>query len=232
MARGITLAEFKRVLRFGLPNGVNWLLEFAAFQVFINVVLGDLGTEAVATFNIVFAINTLSFMPAFGLTSAGAILAGQFIGQGARDQVWPQVKLTLAATAGWMGSVGLLYVVMPGVLLGLFVPAGPQGVRMLELGNAMLLLSAAWQLFDAVALTLSETLRAAGDTTWTAGARLVLAWAVFMPTAYLAVHVGGAGPVAAMGCLAGYVALLAGLLAWRFRGGAWRSIELIEPTLV
>jgi len=33
-------------------------------------------------------------------------------------------------------------------------------------------------------------------------------------------------------CLVGYLALLAALLGYRFRSGAWRSIELIEPKLV
>jgi hypothetical protein len=42
----------------------------------------------------------------------------------------------------------------------------------------------------------------------------------------------GGGPVGAMLCLVGYLALLAGLFAYRFRSGAWRRIELIEPKLV
>ena len=55
-------------------------------------------------------------------------------------------------------------------------------------------------------MTLSETLRAAGDTFWTAAARLVLAWAVFTPAAFLVVYVWGGGPVGAMLCLVGYLA--------------------------
>ena len=33
-------------------------------------------------------------------------------------------------------------------------------------------------------------------------------------------------------CLVAYLALLAGALADRFRSGAWKRIELIEPELV
>ena len=33
-------------------------------------------------------------------------------------------------------------------------------------------------------------------------------------------------------CLVGYLALLAAAFAYRFRSGAWRKIELIEPKLV
>ncbi|MBA3819086.1 MAG: MATE family efflux transporter [Deltaproteobacteria bacterium] len=223
--------ELRRVIRFGLPNGFNWFLEFAAFQLFVNVVLASLGDHTLAALNVVIAINSVSFMPAFGLASAGAILAGQAIGRGDKDAVWPQVKVTLYVAGTWMGAIGALYFVAPEPLLQLFDSShsAPEFVRV---GVTMLVISAAWQLFDAIAITLSETLRAAGDTTWTAGARLVLAWAVFVPTAYVVVMSYDGGPVGAMLCLIGYLALLSGAFAYRFKSGAWRKIELIEPKLV
>jgi multidrug resistance protein, MATE family len=223
--------EFVRVVRFGLPNGANWFLEFAAFQIFINIVMSSLGDETVAALNAVLAVNTIGFMPAFGLASAGAILAAQSIGAGKRDEVWPQVKTTLLCTLTWMGVMAIVYVVWPESILALF-DSKHASVHMVTIGTTMLLISAAWQLFDATAMTLSETLRAAGDTFWTAAARLILAWVVFTPAAVLVVMVWGGGPVGAMLCLVGYLALLAALLGYRFRSGAWRKIELIEPKLV
>jgi MATE family multidrug resistance protein len=229
--RGLSLRELGRVIRFGPPNGFNWLLEFSAFQLFVTVVFGKLGDESVAALNVVIAINSVSFMPAFGLASAGAILAGQAIGRGARHEVWPQVKLTLLVAMTWMGAVGLVYVLAPVPLMTLFDQAGKSEL-LVTTGASMLVISAAWQLFDAVGITLSETLRSAGDTFWTASARFVLAWAVFLPSSYLVVEVLGFGPLAATGCLVGYLALLAGAFAYRFRSEAWKRIELIEPKLV
>jgi MATE family multidrug resistance protein len=229
-ATGMSLRELGRVLRFGLPNGLNWFLEFAAFQLFVNGVLASLGDETVAAINVVIAVNSLSFMPAFGLASAGAILAGQAIGRGARDAVWPQVKITLACTMTWMGAISIGYVAFPGQVLSLF--ASQHAGQLVAIGSSMLVISAAWQLTDAIGMTLAETLRAAGDTTWTAAARLLLAWFVFTPAAFLVVTRFGGGPVGAMLCLVGYLALLATALALRFRSGAWKRIELIEPKLV
>jgi MATE family, multidrug efflux pump len=229
--RGLSFAELRRVVRFGLPNGFNWFLEFAAFQLFVNGVLASLGDETVAALNVVIAVNSISFMPAFGLASAGAILAGQAIGGGNRDAVWPQVKVTLACTGIWMGVTGGLYLIAPGWVLSLFEEPGKSG-DLVAIGTGMLALSAAWQVFDATAMTLSETLRAAGDTFWIAVARVVLAWAVFMPAAYLVVTRWNGGPLGAMLCLAGYMGLLALMFALRFKSGAWRKIELIEPKLV
>jgi len=226
----LSLREFGRVLRFGLPNGLNWFLDFAAFQLFVNGVLASLGDETVAALNVVIAVNSLAFMPAFGLASAGAILAGQAIGSDAREAVWPQVKATLLCTMTWMGAIGLIYAVFPGRVLALF--ASDHSGRLVAIGTTMLMISAFWQLTDAIGMTLAETLRAAGDTAWTAGARTVLAWAVFTPAAFLTVRQFGGGPVGAMVCLVGYLSLLATALAWRFRSGAWKRIVLIEPRLV
>lgn len=227
----LTARELGRVARFGLPNGLNWFLEFAAFQLFINAVFATLGDEALAALNVVMAINSVAFMPAFGLASAGAILAGQAIGRGDKDAVWPTVRTTLLVTGAWMGVIGALYFVSPEALLRLFDSEG-RAPAFVALGVTMLAISAGWQLFDATCMTLSETLRAAGDTTWTATARLILAWVVFVPSAYLVVDAWGGGPVGAMMCLVGYLALLAAAFAYRFWSNRWRDIELIEPKLV
>jgi MATE family multidrug resistance protein len=229
-ATGLSLRELGRVLRFGLPNGLNWFLDFAAFQLFVNGVLANLGDETVAALNVVIAVNSISFMPAFGLASAGAILAGQAIGRKAKDAVWPQVKVTLLCTMSWMGAIGLGYALFPVRVLSLF--ASDRSGQLVTIGATMLVISAAWQLTDAIGMTLAETLRAAGDTAWTAAARIVLAWAVFMPSAFVIVTRLHGGPVGAMLCLVGDLGLFALMVAWRFKSGAWKRIELFEPTLV
>ena len=224
--------ELWRVIRFGVPNGVNWLLEVAAFIVFINVVMGGLGTVPLAAINVVIQINSISFMPAWGLAASGAILVGQSVGAGKKDEVWPIVRTTMGVTGAWMTAVGLVYLVLPGPIVSWFAKSGPEGASLREIGATMLALSAVWQLFDACAMTLSETLRATGDTAWSMWARVILAWFVFVPIATLLTKQLGGGPVAAMLSLAGYLLLLAIALGFRFWSGAWRGIELIEPELV
>ena len=89
-----------------------------------------------------------------------------------------------------------------------------------------LLLSAAWQLFDATSMSLAEALRAAGDTAFTMWARVVIAWAIFVPGTLVTTRWFGGGDVAAAAWVVVYLALLAGTLAWRFRSGVWRKIDL------
>jgi MATE family multidrug resistance protein len=230
----LRLAEFLRMLRFGGPNGLNWFLEFAAFMFFVNVVVADLGTVAVAALLAVIQVNSVAFMPAFGLSSAGAILAGQAIGAGRPGDVPKILRLTMTTAAVWQGLVGLLYCLFPGLVMALFVPRDASRTEIVEIGATMLALSAAWQLFDAVAMAVGETLRAAGDTAFSLWARLVIAWLVFVPGAWLAIGPLGGGPNAAILAIVGYLALLGGVLFVRFRSGAWRRIDLTgsEPAVV
>jgi len=223
---GLRLSELVRMLRFGLPNGLNWFLEFAAFALFINLVLAHLGTTVVAAMMVVLSINSIAFMPAFGVGSAGAILAGQAIGGGRHAEVGAVLRVTLSVTITWMVGIAVFYLVLPDELFSLFTPPGENAAALAEVGALLLALSAAWQLFDAIGLTLSEILRSAGDTTWTMVARLVLAWVVFTPAAIVGVIVLGGGAVIALLCVAGYVALLALVLAARFRSGRWKEIDL------
>jgi MATE family multidrug resistance protein len=226
--------EFMRVLRFGLPSGLNWFLEFGAFLLFINVVVGHLGTSVLAAMNVVMQINSLSFMPAFGIASSGAILVGNALGAKQHDRVWPIVRLTLAVSCSWMVGIGALYWIAPAQLIGLFRAPGMESLQLVAAGTTMLMFSTFWQLFDGIAMSLSEALRAAGDTSFTMKARIVLAWAVFMPMAWITVRIYGGGIATMMSSLLVYLALLAAVFAYRFASGVWRSIDLLgeEPVLL
>jgi MATE family multidrug resistance protein len=225
-ALGLRVAELFRMLRFGVPTGLNWFLEFMAFSFFVNVVVADLGTTVVAAVMTVVQINSVSFMPAFGLASGGAILVGQAIGAGRHDDVPLVVRRTAAAAAVWMGIAGLAYVFLPGPLMRIFESTEVPSEQLVAVGASVLAVSAAWQLFDAAGMTLSEALRAAGDTAWTLWARVVVAWILFVPLSWIVVRELDGGPVGAMFCLVFYLGALSIVLWFRFRSGAWRHIDL------
>ena len=101
-------------------------------------------------------VNAVAFMPAFGVATAGAILAGQAIGAGAHAAVGRILRLTLSVTMAWMGAIGLLYLAIPDAVMGLFAQDdSKQGVsagQLVAVGAPMLAISSTWQLFDAAAL--------------------------------------------------------------------------------
>ncbi|HEX2572061.1 MAG TPA: MATE family efflux transporter [Polyangia bacterium] len=226
---GLRLREFRRMLRYGLPSGFNWFFEFLAFTFFINVVVADLGTVALAAMMAVLQVNSTSFMPAFGVASAGAILVGQHLGARAHDLVPRTVRLTLTVCGLWQGLVGILYLAAPLFFLGFFHDERTGSFEFLRIGRRMLMMAAAWQLFDATANTLAEALRAAGDTAFTLWVRVGIAWIVFVPGVLISMRWLGGGDVVAVCWMVIYIGLLAAVLAWRFRSGAWRKFDLTAP---
>jgi MATE family multidrug resistance protein len=224
--QALRMSELVRTLKFGLPSGFNWFIEFAAFSFVMNIVFAGLGTTALAALMAVLQVNSASFMPAFGIANAGSIFVGQAIGAKAHDDVPGTVWLTIKTTCVWMGIVGLLYVSIPGLIMSGFTGDTPGAAAFLEVATRILILSAAWQLFDATSMSLSEALRAAGDTAFTLWGRAIVSWIVFVPGAWLSVNVLHGKDVAAALWFVVYLGLLALILWLRFRTGKWRTMEL------
>ncbi|HSD22473.1 MAG TPA: MATE family efflux transporter [Anaeromyxobacter sp.] len=219
--------ELARLLRFGVPSGFNWFFEVLAFVFFVNVVFVGLGTTPLAALMAILQVNTVAFMPVFALSSAGAILVGQAIGASHSDRVARLVGLTFTVGAAWQLLVGALYILAPEAILAPFAPSAGPGSAFVTIGRRVLVLAAAWQLFDAAAMVLGEALRAAGDTAFVMWMRIVLGWAVFVPGSWISVRELGAGEAVAVGWLVLWLALLALALLLRFRSGAWRRIQLV-----
>jgi multidrug resistance protein, MATE family len=127
--------------------------------------------------------------------------------------------------------VGLLYVLAPRPIIAMFKPRDGDTTALFAAGGTMLMMSSIWQLFDGLGMTLSEALRAAGDTSFCMWARMVLAWVVFTPLAWTAVLLLGGGIVTMMIALIVYIALIAVVMGARFASGRWRAIQLVEDEL-
>ncbi|HEY7723757.1 MAG TPA: hypothetical protein VH880_00375, partial [Anaeromyxobacteraceae bacterium] len=137
-----------------------------------------------------------------------------------------------SAAGTWQCAVGLVYFLLPALVFAPFAREPSSRAALLEAGARMLALSAAWQLFDAAAAVLAESLRAAGDTVFTMWARVVVAWAVFVPGSWISVRWLGGADRTAVAWIVVYLFLLSLVLLLRFRGGAWRRVRLVEPSPV
>jgi MATE family multidrug resistance protein len=211
----------RRLSRVSLPIGGQWFLEMITFALFTNVVarMGDLQMAASQAF---LALLHLSFMQVVGLSVAAGTLVGRYLG--AQDVEAAERSYRTSQKLGLMVvvAVATLFLSIPEVLIGLFT----QDAEVIRLGRPLLAVGAVFQLFDAVAIVASGSLRGAGDTRWPFMVQTTLAWTTFLPLAYI-------GGVVLEGGLSGawlggavHVALLSGALAWRWRSGAWKSMEI------
>ncbi len=220
-------AEFIEMLRVGIPSGFNWFLEFGAFALWLNLVVASLGTTVIAALNVVLQINSVSAMPGFGIATAGSILVGQSVGSRRPDQVPAAIGLTLKAGIVWQGLVGLVYLMLPAVLLAPFARGDDQAM-LIDVGVTMLRISAAWQVFDVTVNVYAESLRAVGDTVYPFVLRLLLAWGIWLAGSWLSIRVLNQGYAVAIWWVVAYLVVLSVGLVQRFKSGAWRRMQLID----
>jgi MATE family multidrug resistance protein len=227
----LSARELGRMLRVGLPLGVTGALEQLAFAFLVDVVVAGFGTTTLAASMAVLQVSSLASLPAFAFATSGAILSGQAIGRGARDDVPRLTRTTLAAVAGWHAIVALAYAILARPIMAPFVSDAPGARGFIEAGAPLLLLSAAWTLFEAMAATYVESLSAAGDTAVTLWARAAVIAGVLAPGAWALVHELSCGATGVVLWFIGCAALLVGVLHARFQGGAWRRTQLTSPDL-
>lgn len=223
----LQISEFWRMIRFGVPSGFNWFFEMFAFTFFINVVVSSLGTTALAAMMAVLQVNITAFMPAFGLMSAGAILAGQAIGAAQKIDVYRIARLTLTVTIVWLAVVSIIYIAFPVHLMIPFVEESSATRDLfLKISREILILAAAWQIFDAISGTYAEILRAAGDTSYTMKARFFVSWVIFVPATLISTYVFHANQTVAAFWVVFYLALLAWMFWRRFSSRKWERLDL------
>lgn len=229
--RGLDLDLFRRLIRFGFPNGVRIFVSIAAWTYFLFLVgrLNPDGPELAAT-NIAWRINGLAFFPIIGLSQAVAILVGQAQGRGRSDLATQATARGLALAQMWMVGAALLFLLFPRTLFLCFYDSDRVALEefkpILETGVVLLRFVALYCLFDAVNLILMSALQSAGDTRWTLAASGI-AHAVFLtvmevlfryrPSLYLL-----------WGVATTFLMLEALIWGARFRSGRWRKIRVIE----
>ena len=221
-----------RLLRYGGPNGLQILLEVAAFSIFILLV-GRLGRQAMVATTLAFNVNTLAFVPMLGLGVALSTIVGQQLGRNnprlARRATWTAFHMA----AVYMGTMALLYVLKPDwFLFGYAAGAKPgefAGLR--DLTVVLLRFVAAYCLFDAMNLIFVSTIKGAGDTRFVLATTLITAPTPVL-VGWLGVRFFGLGLLWCWVVITLWICSLGLIYLARFLQGRWQHMRVIEPTVV
>jgi MATE family multidrug resistance protein len=221
---------FSRILRFGLPSGIQFFIDMAGFTVFLLIV-GRLGTVSLAATNVALNINTLAFMPMIGLGMAVTILVGQHLGRDDPARAERAVFSGLHITLAYMGGIALLYVATPGLFLAPYaLHSDPQAFGPIrQLSVVLLRFVALYSIFDVFNIVFAAALKGAGDTRFVMYMIAALSTGLLTVPTYVAIEVLGAGVLTAWTVGTIYVSVLGIAFYLRFRSGVWKSMRVIEP---
>ena len=208
---------FRRVLKTTLPavaNELFWSVGIATY----NGIYAHIGTEAIAAINVNATIEELCFVVFMGLGNACAVMVGNRIGAGKKDEAYETVRrvITLSIISAWI--VGLVVFLVRDVVVGWYnlSPAGAHNVRMLMLMMACLL----WvRMFNFS--TFIGALRAGGDTLFALLMEICSIWLIGVPSAFIGAFVLHL-PVYFVYLMVGLEEVAKAFVSlWRYRSRKW-----------
>ena len=197
----VDIQKISALLKLGSPAAGQILVEIGAFSG-ATALCAKLGPVPLSGHEIALNCAAFTFMVPYGISSAAAVRVGQQLGrldpEGARRAGWSAISLGLA----FMACTGIVFASIPAVIARAFSP-DPAVVR---LGARLLLVAAAFQLFDGIQVVTTGALRGAGDTKTAMFANFIAYWLIGIPVGcFLCFYLG-------WGALGIWIGLCAGLM--------------------
>lgn len=234
----LDLSLLRRLIRFGLPAGFHAFVDMAAFSTFLMVV-GKFGFEAQFASNVAMNINILLFIPAIGFAQAGTILAGQFAGAANPSATERMTSGVLLLCMGYMAVTCFLYIVTPDFFIHWFRGnlVGPEWESIRNLSRILLIVVALYSMFDAVSLSISGTLKGAGDTKFVMWlcmifSQVILTGPCLLLVAWRHTLAPRTGLYLAWTYCSAYILFLSVAFYLRYRAGKWKTMRVIEEEVI
>ena len=168
-----------KMLHIGLPAGSQFIFEAGAFG-FSALMMGWLGTTALAAHQIAINLATISYMTTSGLGAAATIRVGNFLGQRDKrklqDSAFTMIWMAVALMAAW----ALLFIFGRHLLPSLYI----EDIAVIELTAALLIIAAFFQLSDGIQVVCAGALRGLQDVKVPSILIFVAYWVIALPLGY------------------------------------------------
>ena len=163
----------RTAVKIGAPMGLQHLLMGGAYIV-STVIVAPLGTIAIAAHSLAITVESLCYMPGYGIAEAATTLVGQGIGAGQRMLTRSFARMSVALGIGVMTLMGVLMWIFAPELMALMSPVE----EVIALGTQVLRIEAWAEPMFAAAIVCNGVFIGAGDTLVPAVMSLVSMWAV------------------------------------------------------
>ena len=217
-------APLLRMLKLGAPIGLHMGFEYGAFAI-TGLLMGGLGTLAIASHQIALNMAALTFMVPLGVSQATAVLVGRAVGRGDPDGARRAATSGLLASTAFMAMSALLFLLVPELLARAYT----NDVQVLAVAVTLIPIAGVFQIVDGLQVVASGALRGIGDTRVPMVVGAMGFYAVGLPVGIaLSRWEGTQGPAGLWCGLAAGLGAVAVFLIWRvghrFRGTLERIV--------
>ena len=159
--------------KIGAPMGLQHLLMGSA-QIVSTLIVAPLGTIAIAAHSLAITVESLCYMPGYGIAEAATTLVGQGIGAGQQLLTRSFARMSVALGIAVMTMMGLLMWIFAPELMALMSPVE----EVIAQGTQVLRIEAWAEPMFAAAIVANGVFIGAGDTLIPAIMSLASMWAV------------------------------------------------------
>lgn len=175
-----SLLRIRQLVRIGAPAAGQIILEVGAWNL-ATLSAGWLTPVALATHQIALNYASLTYMVPLGVSAAAAVSVGHAIGAGDQARARRAGWLALAIGTAFMLMAGIVLLLAPRPLIELYT----SDPRVLAVGPSLLMVAAAFQIFDGIQTVSTGALRGLGETRIPMFANLVGYWILGLPLGFL-----------------------------------------------
>lgn len=224
----------RRLIRFGMPAGIEIFLNVFAFNTFIQL-FHSMGEEVAAAVTITFNYDMVAFIPMLGLGVAVTAMVGQQMGAGRPEDAARAASLALRVGYSYAAAMMLLFVFGAPALVRVFTAGSPtlagDGGSLSALAETMIRLAAIYTLADITQLIFAGALRGAGDTKAVMYLSVAIHWLMGI-SAVLLIRVLRLEPLVVWMVFIGFVLLLGIVMFLRFKTDKWREMSILDTDTV
>ncbi|MEA2700091.1 MAG: multidrug resistance protein family [Myxococcales bacterium] len=215
--RSWTTGHLRTLWRLGVPLGLQFTLEVGAFLL-LSLLISLLSEVQMAAHQIAIQVIHLSFLPAFAVAEATAVLSGQAVGAD-RDDLVPRVARLALLVAGAYAFAWTLFF---GIAAGWIAAAFTADALVMSTATGLLHVAAVFQIMDASNVVARGALRGAGDVRYAAVVGVITSWLFTPPVTWLLGYRTGMGARGGWWGLTLEIAVSAAILWWRLARGGWQ----------
>lgn len=200
-----------KMLHIGLPAGSQFIFEAGAFG-FSAIMMGWLGTTALAAHQIAINLATISYMTTSGLGAAATIRIGNYLGQKEITQLRKAGFTLFAMALAIMFAWGVLFIGGKNFLPRLYI----DDMNVISVAAPLLIIAGFFQLSDGLQVVCAGALRGIQDVKIPSLLIFVAYWVIALPVGYYLAFPMQLGPHGIWyGLLIG-LTVTAAAMVWRF----------------
>ena len=175
-----SLLKIKQLMRLGAPAAGQIVAEVGAWNL-VTFAAGLLTPVELATHTIALSYASLTYMVPLGVGAAAAVGVGHAVGAADRPRARRAGWMALALGIGFMFLAGIVLFLAPRPLIGVYTT----DARVMAAGPPLLLIAAAFQIFDGIQTVATGALRGLGETRVPMIANLIGYWLIGLPLGFV-----------------------------------------------